>query len=52
MWSYKVTWQIKIISITREPMETKLGRMMISLDGLLPTMSRDSMITWSCEIRG
>ena len=40
------------ISITRVPMATKLGRMMTSLDGLLPIMSHDPLIKWSCEIRG
>ena len=33
-------------------MATKLGRMIASLDGLLPIMSHDSLITWPCEIRG
>ena len=33
-------------------MATKLGRMISSLDGLLPIMSHDSLITWPCEIRG
>ena len=33
-------------------MATKLGRMIASLDGLLPIMSHDPLITWSCEIRG
>ena len=33
-------------------MATKLGRMIASLDGLLPIMSYDPLITWSCEIRG
>ena len=33
-------------------METKLERMMTSLDGLPTTMSHDSLITWPCEIRG
>ena len=33
-------------------MATKLGRMMTSLDGLLPLiMSHDPLITWPCEIR-
>ena len=40
------------ISITRVPMATKLGRIMISLDGLLPIMPYDPLITWSYEIRG
>ena len=34
------------------PMATKLGRTMTSLDGLLPIMSHDSLITWPFEIRG
>ena len=33
-------------------MATKLGRMIASLDGLLPIMSHDPLITWPCEIRG
>ena len=33
-------------------MATKLGRMMTSLDGLLPIMSHDPLMTWSFEIRG
>ena len=33
-------------------MTTKLGRMIASLDGLLPIMSHDPLITWPCEIRG
>ena len=40
------------ISITRVSMTTKLGRMIASLDGLLPIMSHDPLITWPCEIRG
>ena len=33
-------------------MGTKLGRMITSLDGILPIMSHDPLITWPCEIRG
>ena len=33
-------------------MATKLGRMITSLDGLLPIMSHEPLITWPCEIRG
>ena len=33
-------------------MATKHGRMMTSLDGLLPIMSHDPLITWPCEMRG
>ena len=33
-------------------MATKLGSMIASLDGLLPIMSHDPLIIWSCEIRG
>ena len=33
-------------------MATKLGRMIASLDGLLPIMSHDSFVTWPCEMRG
>ena len=40
------------ISITRVSMTTKLGRMITSLDWLLPIMSHDPLITWPCEIRG
>ena len=40
------------ISITRLSMATKLGRMIAFLDGLLPIMSHDPLITWSCELRG
>ena len=32
-------------------MANKLDRMMIFLDGLLPVMSHDPLITWSCEIQ-
>ena len=44
--------KIHHISITRVFMATKLGRMIASLDGLLPIMSHDPLITWPCEIRG
>ena len=33
-------------------MATKLGRMMTSIDVLLPIMSHDLPITWPCKIRG
>ena len=33
-------------------MATKIGRMIAFLDGLLPIMSHDTLITWPCEIRG
>ena len=33
-------------------MTNKLDRIMTSLDGLLPIMSHDPLITWPCEIRG
>ena len=33
-------------------MATKLGRMIASLDVLLPIMLHDLLITWPCEIRG
>ena len=39
------------ISITRVSMTTKLGRMIASLDGPVPIMSHDPLITWPCEIR-
>ena len=51
--SCKVTWQKSFyISITRVPMANKIGKKMTSLDELLPKMSNDPLITWSCEIRG
>ena len=33
-------------------MATKFGRMIASLDGLLPIMFHDPLITWPCEIQG
>ena len=33
-------------------MAIKLDRMIASLDGLLPIVSHDPLITWPCEIRG
>ena len=33
-------------------MANKLGRMMTSLDGLLPIMSHDHLITLPCETQG
>ena len=33
-------------------MATKLGKMLTSLDGILPIMSHDPLISWPCEIRG
>ena len=33
-------------------MATKLGRIMNYLDGLLPLMLHDPLITWLCEIQG
>ena len=47
-----VTNKNPYVSITRMPMATKLGRMMTSLDGFLPIMSHDPLITWPCEIQG
>ena len=38
------------ISTTRVPMATKLGRMVICLDRLLPIESHGLLIMWSCEI--
>ena len=40
------------VCITRVSMATKLGRMIASLNGLLPIMSHDPLITWPCKIRG
>ena len=40
------------ISITRVSMVTKLGRMIASLDGFLPIMLHDPLITCPFEIRG
>ena len=52
-WSCKVTKKkILYISITRVPMANKLGRIMISLDGLLPIITHDLLIMRPCEIRG
>ena len=45
-----VTNKNHYISITRVPVATKIGKMMTSLDGILPT-SHDPLITWPCEIR-
>ena len=33
-------------------MANKLGRMMTSLDWLLPINSNDRLFTWPCKIRG
>ena len=33
-------------------MATKLDRTMTSLDGLLPMMSHEPLITWPCKIQG
>ena len=33
-------------------MTNKLGKVMTSLDGLLPIMSHDPLVTRPCEIRG
>ena len=44
--------KILYISITRMPMANKLGRIMISLDGLLPIITHDLLIMRPCEIRG
>ena len=33
-------------------MATKLDRMITSLDGLLPIMLHEPLITWPCEMRG
>ena len=41
-----VTNKNHYISITREPWASKLGRIMTSFDGPLPTMSHNSLITW------
>ena len=38
------------ISITRVSMAIKLGRMIASLDGHLPIMLHNPLITWPCEI--
>ena len=45
-----VTNKNHYISITRVPMAIKFDRMMTFLDGLLPVMSRDPLITRPCEI--
>ena len=46
MWSCKVTWQTKTISLLQVSMATKLGRMIASLDGLLPIMLHGPLIPW------
>ena len=38
------------ISTIRVSMFTKLGRMVIYLDGLVPITTHDCLITWSCKI--
>ena len=39
------------IFIRRVPMATNLGRVITSLDVLLPIMPHDALITWPCENR-
>ena len=46
-----VTNKNHFISIARVSIANKICRMMTSLDGLLPMMSRDPLIPWPCEIR-
>ena len=45
-----VTKKAHYISTTRVPMATKLGRMVIYLDGILSLKSKNPLITWSCHI--
>ena len=47
-----VTNKNHCISTATVRMANKLGKMMISLDGLLPIMSHDPLIMWPCELRG
>ena len=47
-----VTKKNHYISITWVPMASRLGRMIIFFDRLLPIMSHDSLIMWPCEILG
>ena len=47
-----VIYPDRLLIIRRVSMANKLGRMIASLDGLLPIMSHDPLITWPCEIRG
>ena len=47
-----VIYPDRLLIIRRVSMANKLGRMITSLDGLLPIMSHDPLITWPCEIRG
>ena len=48
----RVTNKNRYISITRVSVATKIGRMIASLDGLLPIMLHDPLITWSCKTQG
>ena len=45
-----VTNQNHYISTKKVPMTNKFGRMIISVEGLLPIKSHDPFIIWSCEI--
>ena len=47
-----VIYPDRLLIIRRVSMANKLGRMIASLDDLLPIMSHDPLITWPCEIRG
>ena len=40
--------QKSLISNTRLPMPTELGKIITYPDGLLPIKSQDSLIMWSC----
>ena len=49
-WFWKMPWQTKIISPTKVPMATKLGRIVAYPDGLLPIQSPEALIMLSCKI--
>ena len=46
-----VTNENRYISTTKVPIDTKLGSMVIYLDGILSIKSLERLITWSCEIK-
>ena len=52
MWSYKITWQTKIIisSLPQSFCPPNLVWWLAYLDGLLPLKSHEPLVTWCCEI--
>lgn len=51
MWFSRITWQAKnVVSAIIVPMITKLGIMVINLEGLLPVKLLNTFFTWSCKI--